>query len=1740
MVMTADLVPLENCTIRVLSTEGKYHGLGYRLTADLVITCAHVVAQALDGEELKQMTDAPSGEVVVDAPFAEGLVATTARAAVVPGGWLPVRDCSEPSDLALLRVLGGPDALPELGPTPGLDPAISLAHKVFHAYGAPEGYGYERHPIHIEGDVSARIGNGRWQLSVREPGFTIMPGFSGAPAMDERTGQIIGLIAQEERDIQLRAGFLIPAQHLRQLLLAAGLGQLAAPGLEPVRRWINSRLRAETSGLDDDVRALVDHYADKPEHPMPFAGRDEAFDALDKHLRMCGGKLLIVSGAAGLGKSALLLHWMARLLRRNEHIQLLYLPISIRFNTATEIAGLQLLYSELASLFPEIVFRAGAERGVEDYRDRICNGWRFIANRPTEHFLLVVDGVDEASNHWFLPDKSRSERILPYEIPGNLTVVVTARHKPGHQHGYAWLDDLSVHPTCKVPEPLELPLLEREAVGEAVAQLGHPLDPLLEREGILEALYRLTDGGDPLLVNLWVGQLWTNRQRMASLTVTDLSRLQPGYAGFVEEWKREQIMVWRDAKIDAHPDDLFRLLRVLALAHGPLRLHDWLEIAGRLPSPVPWDNRFARKVLDNAYRLIVGDAKRIGYSFVHTRLADYFQAELTGIKEERAAIPRAYLHWGTVTVAALNAGDLPPDQCPIYLLRHYTDHVLAADLTPDDALDRYLLALLDSGWHRAWHEEEGAYGGYLRDVRRVQSVARRANEQRLSPPYRVGAELRCALICASIRTLGQNLWPELIIALADAQVWTVGRAIKVAGDLPDMTNQARALVGLADLCQRKQREHVLNAVLGAIHCISREDSRTRIMSLIVDSLFGEERSKFLAEWISIVHNIPDANSKAEALTAVALRLAGEERRQTLAQALEAARATGDLKKRVFRLLYLADQLDEPEHGEVLQEALAAGESQYTGWFGSHWGLFSAAKRVVREPGGLAQILKVARRLDASIQRGSFLEDVLRESIPESELLSLLDELLDLSRDIDHSKSRTDVLAALLKRLAAGQRQSILPEVLQAARDDKDPGLVAALDALMRTAPEEPESSYRVFDEGPYLHSRDFIKLLALMGKQPAALRLSIEVRQILLDDVVSYDNAFTQLMQRLPVEWPLLNELLEAVRRVGAKKERAERLALLAQNFAETHRFQLLREAVDTAHGITPAGERARALIAVANYFSDEDQVSIVWEALDAVRRDRSSRYYLRDVIDLARKMASEERKQTLRELFRLTVAIYDDVSRSKSLTALAGQLEGAQRCQILSDASEAARANSSEDVGRWQALAAIAGQLAGGERRQVLSEIMEAALDAKDNDARSVLLEAIAHHVVEEPRLLSQAIELTSHIEGSKRRASALKVLAKALGSDRSLMAQYLEAARGIAEKHHNVEALAEVAKQLVGEERRQLLRETLKALSEISEEDWRADGVEAVSDALGEDSELLAIALDLACRIGGEGHGIKALVALTTQLRGYTELLNTALDAARKIGDKEWRVRALTAVAAQLPDVEQRVVAKEALETALGINTLPRGSALAIVSGLMPQDKRQQLLGQALAIARYAHDHDKPGWCRDILEDILEHCNSDLNILQQALEIAADYPDDEVYAAFGSGFAIMVIKKLGKVPELESEVLQAAIKLALRTQWPASGLVKLANGLCLKKLRVAQAKKYDENSLETSTTVSSSDNGSQNAAHTCSGFFSILDAMCDLKRGDVLEVIQALVPATAALGGATAITETADAIRDTAHWWP
>ncbi|WP_037792946.1 trypsin-like peptidase domain-containing protein, partial [Streptomyces sp. Mg1] len=87
---------LASAVVRVAGTDGTVGGVGFLIAPDLVITCAHVVRDALGPP--REHTGAPAGELTLDRPLAG-----PGRAAAEVAHWAPPRP-DRTGDIAVLRL----------------------------------------------------------------------------------------------------------------------------------------------------------------------------------------------------------------------------------------------------------------------------------------------------------------------------------------------------------------------------------------------------------------------------------------------------------------------------------------------------------------------------------------------------------------------------------------------------------------------------------------------------------------------------------------------------------------------------------------------------------------------------------------------------------------------------------------------------------------------------------------------------------------------------------------------------------------------------------------------------------------------------------------------------------------------------------------------------------------------------------------------------------------------------------------------------------------------------------------------------------------------------------------------------------------------------------------------------------------------------------------------------------------------------------------------------------------------------------------------------------------------------------------------------------------------------------------------------------------------------------------------------------------------------------------------------
>ncbi|GAA2786171.1 hypothetical protein GCM10010452_12840 [Crossiella cryophila] len=250
---------------------GEPLGMGCLVGPRQVLTCAHVVADALG---VPLAGPAPRLPVRVDFP----LVAAGEFVEATVASWDPERDVAglvlerTPAAAAAARVVSV-DAV--------------WGHEV-RAFGVPVGHDQG---VWASGVLRGSSASGMVQIDdERTGGFSLAPGFSGAPVWDHAADGVVGIVAAAERQAHRRTGYLIPAALLNQ----------AWPELHRL-----ALVRPPFRGLEPFTEEDAD----------TFHGRAARTAELVTVLRE--NRFAVLAGPSGSGKSSLALAGVAPALRRD-------------------------------------------------------------------------------------------------------------------------------------------------------------------------------------------------------------------------------------------------------------------------------------------------------------------------------------------------------------------------------------------------------------------------------------------------------------------------------------------------------------------------------------------------------------------------------------------------------------------------------------------------------------------------------------------------------------------------------------------------------------------------------------------------------------------------------------------------------------------------------------------------------------------------------------------------------------------------------------------------------------------------------------------------------------------------------------------------------------------------------------------------------------------------------------------------------------------------------------------------------------------------------------------------------------------------------------------------------------------------------------------------------------------------------------------------------------------------------
>lgn len=288
-----------------------------------------------------------------------------------------------------------------------------------------------------------------------------------------------------------------------------------------------------------------------------LVGREPALQVLDQHANSPDSGIKVVTGNAGMGKTALMATWIKE--KRESGGRVAYHLFSER-NGLTAVRDCYLhLITQLVdsdSLNEELI---GASE--DKLRQELYNQLKHLAEEG-DRLTLVLDGLDEAEHPFWPP--------FPTPAPDNLRVIVSARSGE-NQFLEGWVNGLP---------PLTLEPLSREDVGSWLSQLDEDLARYADDEEFLQKLWQQTTGFPLYLYYLF--EEFVSAVNAGQDPAAILTQRPAGFSAYV----RDQLnRLTRDGK-DFH-GDVRRLFGLLSVTFGAISEDDLTPLTGLTALDVP-------------------------------------------------------------------------------------------------------------------------------------------------------------------------------------------------------------------------------------------------------------------------------------------------------------------------------------------------------------------------------------------------------------------------------------------------------------------------------------------------------------------------------------------------------------------------------------------------------------------------------------------------------------------------------------------------------------------------------------------------------------------------------------------------------------------------------------------------------------------------------------------------------------------------------------------------------------------------------------------------------------------------------------------------------------------------------------------------------------------------------------------------------------------------------------------------
>jgi hypothetical protein len=1105
-----------------------------------------------------------------------------------------------------------------------------------------------------------------------------------------------------------------------------------------------------------DVQAFVDLYLEPADGVAAFGGRDAMLEHVTKWLfDQQSSRNLFICAPAGMGKSALIIHWLRQLYQSKADVEVVFFPISSRFATTSSRGFV------LQALAAQIEARHGEPFQPKPDPDAHRAAFHKLLQQPLpsgRKLLIAVDGLDEAIG-W-----DASAGLFPLRTAPNVKILASARQYGG-ERSQAWLTRLKWSATTPV---IELAPLGLDGVRYALSSVAEPLGPYgVDLDALAARLTELTENGDPLLLYFYIQEV-CERAAAGGSGSLQFEHTPNGLRGLYQEWLDKQREIWgSDKLLESH---VAALLAACACSKGPLMRSDVRGVAPKI-----FDS--AEKVIsavNASRRFVIGDGLRTGFMLSHPRLREFFRDERLD-ESDRKLWAQRFLLYMKREASKIRKGNVGPADASRYVSRSYLLHLKDSQYRPED-----LIPVLSREWFDVSEKLEGTPERFSRDMQLAAEMSSALGKDGLP------TLIRAALMQSSAETATNNIGEDLFTECLKAGIISPTLGLVIARRQTNAKGRVEFMVRLADAVEEPDRGRILNEALSAARSIEEEgtDPKAEALAEIAERLFeGQQKEDLIREtldaardathsmttasvlirilailppnqrlaigreaaqvcldtlhnskwfcarklvrlwalvpdsaesreWLSLGVNIARAmesgSTKCSTLIGVAEHVSGNSRAELLEEALQEAEQASDLDWKVHNLIALVRLLSEERRTRAIDALKEIRES--LGLDGGARVKLTCVLAQHSTPSERGRLIEEALQLAGSFadgpERRAFTSNgpkkawalrLIASVVQEPQRSELLTGALAASRMINDGAVRVSGLAALVRRLPDTEREAFVEDMNSMIRVSHEP--VERCEARCELIPSLPTA----------------VRRLSIAEAISDACQIQSYKRENALANIarqVRSSEELALLMQAAREQVrPLHSDVL-----VRALAESLDTLEPPADENLKSEVLQLMLAAPSSANAAIAAANMAHhvkgktrdALIAKALMFAE--QVAHHPSRVEAMAE-------IAEEIAKLQQQAAEAGEEALRVRMTppvlrrvaldLANGIADPSSSAQAFVALAVRVDEPLRRELLNKAKEEAfRVDEERQWERAQALASVAEHLRAQECSPLLDEL--------------------------------------------------------------------------------------------------------------------------------------------------------------------------------------------------------------------------------------------------------------------------------------------------------------------------------------------------------------------------------------------------------------------------------------------------